>query len=307
MLERDLRELRENVERYRWLDQRKFELRKQKRELTDRELTLAVQRSKEDADVERWEHGSLAAFFYGVVGKREERLEKEKAEAYEAAVKHDGVKAELDAVTADLERVEAEQKKLEGCEWAYHQAIEEKAAALKAAGKDNGILELEEEQANCRAQQRELKEALQAGDAALRQAREVLRVLGEARSWGVADMVGGGFISTMVKHEKIGYAQGCIEGLQVSLGRFRTELADINVHSNIQIEVGAFARVADYIFDCLFVDWSVQGRIVDAIDQVSYVENRLIASMQRLRDMDAELDEKLLRLKEDWQNKICEE
>ena len=306
MSERGLRELREQVERYRWLDNRKLALRNQKKELAERELELSVKRAKEDKDVEQWESGSLAAFFYGVLGKREERLEKERAEAYEAAVKHDGVKAELAAVTADLERVTAEQKKLEGCEWAYHQAIEEKAAALQAAGKDNGILELEEQRASCRAQQREVTESLAAGDVALRQVREVERILGEARSWGIADMVGGSFISTMIKHEKIGYAQKAIEGLQVSLGRFGTELADVNVRGNIQIEIGEFARIADYIFDCFFVDWSVQRHIVDAQEQVSYVENQLLTSMQRLRDMETELDEQMLRLKEDWQKKICE-
>ena len=100
----NLRELQEKVELYKALERRKASLAGQKQELFSEECRLAVLRDKEDADVEKWEGGSLAAFFYGVVGKREERLEKEKQEAYEAAVKHDAVKAELAAVEAFSDR-----------------------------------------------------------------------------------------------------------------------------------------------------------------------------------------------------------
>ena len=48
------------------------------------EKTAELERTKlaEQADVDRLEGRSLAAFFYGVVGKMDEKLTQERAEAY---------------------------------------------------------------------------------------------------------------------------------------------------------------------------------------------------------------------------------
>lgn len=305
-VEYNLKELQENVEHYRALTRRKEKLQEQWQSLYFREQELAKMRAKEDADVEKWEGGSLAAFFYGVMGKREDRIEKEKQEAYEAAVKHDAVKTELTAVEADQKKIETELKRLEGCEWQYKKAIDEKAAALAAAGKDNGLLELEKEQAKIKEQYREVREALEAGDVALKQIREVQSILGEAKNWGTWDMIGGGMFSTMMKHEKLRTAQTGIEQMQVGLRRFQTELADVDLAADLSVEIGGFSRVADYIFDCLFVDWEIQNQITEAQAKVANVERQLVSACSRLKQMDKTLDEKGLRLKEEWQKKIAE-
>lgn len=302
----NLKELQEKVELYRALERRKNSLAKQKDTLFAEECRLAAVRTKEDADVEKWEGGSLAAFFYGVVGKREGRIEKEKQEAYEAAVKHDAVKAELAAVEADLQKVNGELQRLKGCEWEYKKAIDEKAAALAAAGKDNGILQLEQEQGKVKEQWREVKEALTAGNEALRKVREAKSLLSEAKGWGAWDMMGGGMLSTMMKHDRLKEAQWKIEQMQVSLRRFRTELADVDIAADLSIEIDDFTRIADYIFDCIFVDWEVQNKIVDALTKVANVEGQLTAACDRLRQMDKNLDEKWLRLQEEWQKKVVE-
>lgn len=302
----NLRELQEKVELYRALERRRNSLSGQKDTLSAEEIRLAAAREKEDADVEKWENGSLVAFFYGVVGKREERIEKEKQEAYEAAVKHDAVKAELAAVESDLMKVKAELLRLEGCEWEYKKAIDEKAAALAAAGKDNGILELEKEQAKIKEQYREIREALDAGDTALTQLKEVQKFLNEAEGWGTWDMLGGGLFTTMMKHEKLREAQTGIEQMQVGLRRFQTELADVDMAVDLSIEISGFSRVADYIFDCIFVDWEVQNKITDAHAKVINVEAQLKAACNRLKQMDKQLDEKWMQLKEEWQKKVAE-
>ena len=306
MKEYHLRELQEKVELYQALERRKVSLANQKQELFSEECRLAVLREKEEADVEKWEGGSLAAFFYGVVGKREGRIEKEKQEAYEAAVKHDAVKAELAAVEADLQKVNGELQRLKGCEWEYKKAIDEKAAALAAAGKDNGILQLEQEQGKVKEQWREVKEALTAGNEALRKVREAKSLLSEAKGWGAWDMMGGGTFSTMMKHDRLKEAQWKIEQMQVSLRRFRTELADVDIAADLSIEIDDFTRIADYIFDCIFVDWEVQNKIVDALTKVANTEGQLTAACDRLRQMDKDLDEKWLHLQENWQKKVVE-
>lgn len=301
----NLKELQEQVERYRVLERRKAGLAQQKTELFAEECRLAALRAKEDADVEKWEGGSLATFFYGVFGKREDRLEKEKAEAYEAAVKHDAVKAELAAVERELQEVDREMQTLKGCEWNFKKAIDAKAAALAAEGKDNGILELQQEQAKAKAYQLELQEAVMAGNQVLREVANVQQLLGEARSWGIWDMAGGGLISTMMKHEKLSDAQHSIERMYTQLHRFQREMADVSFWMDIQVRVDGFWQAADYIFDGLLVDWSVQSQIAEAREKVDRLEAEVRKAYDRLKQMQKEAEEDAVRLEEEWQKKIA--
>ena len=302
----DLMRLQEQVERKKALEKRKETLADRKRILFSEECRLAAVRQKEDGDVEKWENGSLAAFFYSIVGKKEERLEKEKAEAYEAAVKHDAVKAELAAVEKDLEKVNLELGRLKNCEWEYKQAVEEKAAALAAEGKDNGILKLQQEQAKIKEQYREIQEALRAGDRALEHTRAVKKLLEEAKSLGHWDMAGGGLITSMMKHDRIKEAQSSMEYLQIDLGRFCTELKDVEIEADLSLNISEFLYVADFIFDGFFVDWEVQNKINDALNRVSQLEGQIVITCRQLRNRDKKLDEMLLQLQENWRKQVCE-
>lgn len=301
-----LMQLQEQVERKKALEKRKETLAERKHLLFSEECRLAALRRKEEDDVEKWENGSLAAFFYNVVGKKEQRLEKEKAEAYEAAVRHDALKAELEAVEADLDKVAHELKNLRGCEWEYKKAVEEKAMALAAQGKDNGVLRLQQEQAKIKQQYREVQEALDAGNRALEHTRAVKNQLQEAKDLGHWDMAGGGWIVSMLKHDKIQEAQTSMEHLQIAMGRFRTELKDVQIEADLSLDIGEFLYIADFIFDGFFVDWEVQNKIDDAYNRISHLEGQLVTLCRRLRDEEKQLDEALLQLQEEWRKKICE-
>ena len=63
------------------------ELMLQKNMLSVNVRKLKESCKKEQADVERLEGGSLSAFFYNVIGKMDEKLTKEREEAYAAKVK----------------------------------------------------------------------------------------------------------------------------------------------------------------------------------------------------------------------------
>ena len=82
-----LQDLQEKVARKRKLENVMTELRAQRSELFTQVDRLDAVRMKEQADVDKLEGGSLAAFFYNVIGKMDERLDKEREEAYAAAVK----------------------------------------------------------------------------------------------------------------------------------------------------------------------------------------------------------------------------
>ena len=306
----DWKELQERIERFRSLERRKSGLIEEKNRLLAAERHLAAELAKEEADVEKWEGSSLAAFFYSMMGKREERLEKEKQEAYETAVKRDTVLAELAAVEKDLQKAEGELLRLKGCEEEYRKAVEEKAAILAAEGKDNGILELEQKKAQLKEEGREIKEAMTAGECAMNRLQTVQQILREAESWGTFDMLGGGMLSTMMKHEKLQSAQEKIQEMQIELRRFQTELADVALTAELDVKIDGFSdgfsKAADYIFDCMLVDWQIQDGIYCAQEKVGFVEREITEAFARLRQMEAALEEKQIRLQEEWQKKVME-
>ena len=65
-------------------------------------------------------------FFYQVIGKMDEKLDKERQEAYAARVKYDAALHDLSSVDADLEQIQNRLARLSDCERQYQAALSEK-------------------------------------------------------------------------------------------------------------------------------------------------------------------------------------
>lgn len=285
----ELRALREQMERKRQLEAMLKDLRAQRWELTARVSELEKVKLEEQADVDRLEGHSLAAFFYGVIGKMDEKLTQERQEAYAARVKYDAAVRELSAVEEDLERKENEYRRLEGCEERYAQVLREKREVLKTAGGETAeaILALEERLAALGSQQKELSEAVSAGQCALVTANEILNSLDSAHGWATWDMLGGGLVADLAKHSHLDSAQAAVEQLQVELRRFKMELADVTIYADLQVSIDGFLRFADYFFDGLFVDWAVMDRISQSQTAVEETRWKITEVLDRLNAMSA--------------------
>ena len=289
-----LRELALQVERHRKLMARNRDLRNQLDDLEKKARELKHQWSKEQQDVEKLQSFSLSGLLYELLGKKEEKLEQEQREALAAAAKYQAAAAEIDAVKREFSEVQTEWQVLQGCTTRYEQAKKERAERLKAEDPVAGpqIAALEEELARIESQRRELLEALEAGRRALSTARAVQSELDSAENWGTWDMLGGGGLLTqMAKNDHLDSAQSCANSLQNQLRHFRTELADVQIQAHISIQIDEFLRFADWFFDGLIVDWTVQSKIHDAQDQIY----QTICQIQRLLDRLDGLKSDLLR------------
>ena len=116
--------------------------------------------------------------------------------------------------------------------------------------------------------EQEIHEAIHAADDALQALRAADSSLSGASSWGLWDMLGGGFISTMLKHDKIDQARREMDEARKALNRFRNELADLGRTIEFDIDLGGFLRFADYFFDDFVSDWMVQSKIAQARQKV---------------------------------------
>lgn len=294
-----LQQLQAQIARAKQLDAILQELRSQQAALSAQVCELESIKLEEQADVDRLEGRSLAAFFYNVIGKMDEHLDQERREAYAAKVKYDAAVRNLEGVEGDLRQYESERSSLRGCEDQYEAVLKKKAAAVKAAGGTDGeeILKLEERSAFLESQKKELQEAISAGNAALGTTQQVLSSLDSAEGWGTWDLFGGGLISDLAKHSHLDEAQGAIEHLQSQLRRFKTELADVTIHADMQVNVDGFLRFADYFFDGLFADWAVLDKISQSQSQVQNTKSQIEGVLSRLNSMMQAVDQEQAQIK----------
>ena len=295
-----LKALQEKTARFRQLSAVLQELQRQRADLAAQVRQLEEIKLDEQADVDRLEGRSLKAFFYNVIGKMDEQLSKERQEAYAARVKYDAAARELEAVNDDIHRCEAEFRELHDCERQYKEVLGAKAAAIKAAGGTNveELLKQEERFAFLESQKKELREAISAGNAARSTASSVLSSLDSAEGWGTWDMLGGGILADIAKHSHLDEAQSAIETLQSQLRRFKTELADVTIHADLQVSVDGFLRFADFFFDGLFADWAVMDQISQSKSQVHSTVSQIERVLAQLNTMSDTAEQEQARVKE---------
>lgn len=128
--------------------------------------------------------------------------------------------------------------------------------------------------------EKERREAIFAGEKALSSLREAQRQLRSARNWGLYDIIGGGFLSSMIKHAKLDNARDCIQRAKYDLNCFNRELQDCAMH--LDIDVGGFLTFFD-LMDSFFVDLMVQSRISDAASRVEDAIGKVEEILGRLR------------------------
>ena len=125
----------------------------------------------------------------------------------------------------------------------------------------------------------EIREAREAGIRALNSLRRAQKYLDSDRGWGIYDILGGGMISSLIKHSKLGDAQRCIEQAQADLDEFRQELMDVDLP---WVQADNFLSFADCFFDNFLADFMVQQRINEARRRVEEACLRVEDALRRL-------------------------
>ena len=130
---------------------------------------------------------------------------------------------------------------------------------------------------------REIREAINAGERALSSLRDAKRSLGSARGWGIVDMIGGRGFSGLMKHVKVGDARNSLNQAKADLDRFSRELSDVRDIQGLDIEIGNFLTFADFFFDGFFADIMVQSKIRQAQDKIDAAIDQVESLLRKLR------------------------
>lgn len=251
-----------------------------------RESDLEEKLEKENLDYEKAGRMSLSALFYTVLGNREERVEKERQEALAAKLKLDQCRYEIQGIEARIAELEKGREKLRGCGQKYDALLREKQQMIfeKHGKSADRIIALQNELLSCSAKGKEIDEAISAGKDVLNAANRVVNNLDDAEVWGTWDLLGGGLISTMAKHSRIDDAKDAAADVSRLLDRFHSELADVRILPDLDIEIDGFSKFADYFFDGLIADWAVQNKIRHSLGSAEQLKDQVDSVLEKLKE-----------------------
>lgn len=272
------------------------ELQKQRQALEKKVLDLHYVQMSEKEDVDRLETVSLRSVILAILGKKEERLDQERAELAAAILKRDLAQKELDALDQLIAEKQQIFNRCANAEAEYEQVLREKAEHISVLGgyEAEQLDALRRRISSIEVQIIELSEALTEGKKAESIAQSALDSLGSAGNWGTLDLFCDSMLFDLAKYGAMDEAKDRISRLQMQLRRFRAELADVAMDANAEIDSGGMFRFADYFFDDIFTAISSMNRIDRAKDSVSNALIRIRETIRALeeqsRDAQIELD-----------------
>lgn len=262
---------------------------------------LKLKLSDEKADVKKLEGFSITNFFSTISGTKYEKLDKENQEVLAVQLQLEEAEKTKKELTTSIKDVEYELEKLSGSEQAYKDLLATKEQWIKNSNSPdaNRLYEISELEGEAKAYLQEIEEAISAGEGAKRALENAKDSLSSASNWGTLDMFGGGMLSSAIKHSKMDDASNYIHIAQQRMRTFQKELLDINELIQVDMDMSGLLKFADFFFDGLIVDWMVQGRINNSMnqvdDQLSQVRNIVI----RLQAEDSNLQNKINDLKKE--------
>ena len=150
--------------------------------------------------------------------------------------------------------------------------------------------------AQTRNQIKEIEEAIQAGLSVQEGLNQMLKSLNSANNWGIWDMLDGGLLVTMIKHDHMDTARDASDMVKAKITTFQRELKDVFQFEDLYVDIEPLERFADLLLDSLLFDWVVQSKIIrsrehtqSAISQVGKVmqtlETRLVVAKGKYQDL----------------------
>jgi len=249
---------------------------------------------KELDDLEQMESMSMKAVFYKVLGSKEEQLEKERQEYLQASLKFNDQKDKIELIEFELGVLN---KKLRNKTQLTHQLTKLKKIREQEIINSNPLqaqqlLNLSHNLDNNILKQREIDEAIQAGNKVAKTIAEIIKELKNAQHWGKWDMYGNqGRRAGYMKHTAIDRAKNLANIANHELYKFSKELRDTGEYAEgFQINMESFSSFIDVFFDNLITDWIMQQKIVNSTNMMhsnlDKVQRILISLKHKIGSLD---------------------
>jgi hypothetical protein len=225
----------------------------------------------EAADVQKLEDFSPTLIWATMRGDRDERLAAERAEHRAAEYRVAAARSAVDSARREHTAVRTDRSRLGDVVARRTAALAAKEVWLVAAGADGAaeLTRLAAEVGTTRGELTEVRQVVGAAERASQALTGALRHLDSASNWAAVDTFGGGgFLTDMMKREKMDQAVALMRRADGSLRALSRELGDLGHGGVGGIEVDGLVGTFDVWFDNIFSDWSVMSRIGEARDRV---------------------------------------
>ena len=285
-INRELLEAKENVRKklkYEEHLQRVTEFLRKEEKKRDK---LKQQLLKEKEDVARLEGFSLTNIFYTITGRKLEKIEKEQQEVLSAKLKYNESLETIEDIEQEIKEYNQKLERVVYADKQYETIIKKKEQLIHDTNSiwSEELFAFAEKEADIFSNIKEFNEAIDAGEKALYMLEQAIKSLDSAKGWSTFDMLGGGMITTAIKHSRLDNAKDLIHQAQNRLRHFQEELLDIGNHFDIKLEIGGMLTFADYFFDGIVVDWVVHGRISDCYNQTLHTRKNVGRLLEQLKE-----------------------
>lgn len=261
---------------------------------------------KERKDVEKLEGMSIGGLIFTLIGKKEEKLQKEKEEYIIAKVKYDECENTVNALSEEAEKIKFKLDALRNIKEEHEKVlkIKEEAIIQKGLNEKSELIEISRDISKLEMDVNETKEAILEGHSLLNAIDKLIDSLKKAANWGAFDMLGGGVLSTAVKHSHIDKAKDHSYQVKNHVRRFKRELKDLDKSLDLQVNLGSFVTFADFFLDGLFVDWYVQSSINKALNQATDLKHSVNSIVNNLGREKSNGEKKVNNLKQKYKSII---
>lgn len=106
--------------------------------------------------------------------------------------------------------------------------------------------------------------------------------LESAKRWSWADLLGGEFITSMVKRKKMKNISEDLQQLQPKLQHLKHALEDANIQVDSAIDHSTSRQFFDTFFDNIITDLKVQGEIKDILAELKELRQALTTYQQQI-------------------------
>lgn len=269
--------------------QKEYLLKKQQKlsealnEMTQEEIRLASILKKETQDYEKLERLSLTGLILLISRDYEEKKSKEYNEMRMAEYRYQELMDRIEDLKNDLEKTGAELSTFRDIEKEYKELLEEK---LSWATNQNirAIKDFETRLYDARRELKEVDEAITACEALISSLDAALKSLSSAQGWGIYDILGGGLVSSLVKHDHLDTAAATIKDASQKARKLHVELGDLDQMPEVEsMHIDEFTKTFDIFLDNIFSDFSIQNEIDETHSRISSNYGDAKALLEKLK------------------------
>lgn len=259
---------------------------------------LRKQFESEKKDVDRLEHISLANLLTTLSGTKEEKLSKEKQELLIAQHLLDDAEKAKKQIDDSLDGIRIKLQNLANIEDDYQSLLKQKENMIKVSSSPYAekVFQLSEQEGAIKAYMIELDEALFSGERVKHVLGDAIKHLEKAEGWGTWDMLGGGTLSGIAKHQNIDQAESRLRQAQTNMRHFQKELLDVQEAAKLEVNISGMLKFADFFFDGFFADFMVQGKIKRSLENARDQYSKVNHIIYKLKAQSEEKQQELVKV-----------